>query len=263
MTPLRIAVATTFFKQPLRQSIATAAGCGTDGVQFDARNEVAPGEFGATARRQLLYELRERNLSVASLHFPLRRALYDPDRLDARIAAIRRTMEFASQLGARVVTVRCGPFPRSDDADAADRLSALLDDLARYGNRVGATLSLISSGADAGELGELLTPRLIQGPLGIDFDPAASVLVGRNPADHLRAVHNLATQIQLRDAVRDVDGVGREVVIGRGEVAWDEVLALVEEMRFAGWLVISRTAGDDPAGDAARAAQYVRNVMME
>ena len=70
MHDLRIAVATASFRQPIRAAIDSAARCQAQGVQFDARHELKPGEFGETGRRQLLYELRERDLTVAALSEP-------------------------------------------------------------------------------------------------------------------------------------------------------------------------------------------------
>ncbi len=164
MTPPRLAVATAPFRQPLRNAIATAQSCGAAGVQFDARQEIRPADFGETARRQLLYELRERDLSVASLDFPLRNAIYEPDRLDDRMAAIRRTMEFAVQLKAGVVTVRCGPLPQDADTDDSARFVTLLEDLARYGNHIGAMLCLTASGSDAAPLATSFSPALASAP---------------------------------------------------------------------------------------------------
>ena len=130
--PPRIAVATSCFKQPLRQSIHAAHLCRAAGVQFDARNEVKAGEYGETARRQLLHDVSERDLQVASFDFPLRHALDEPEHLDSRIAAIRQAMELAAHLRARVMTIRAGDV--DDDAPHRSPLQEILEDLAQYGN---------------------------------------------------------------------------------------------------------------------------------
>src|SRR5690349_3868632 len=103
---LKIAVAGHCFPGPLKQSLPTIRQTGARGVQFNARDDLKPSEFSETGRRQLLHQLDELGLSVASLQFPTRRALYDPQELDGRVAAIKRVMEFSAQLQARVVTVR-------------------------------------------------------------------------------------------------------------------------------------------------------------
>ncbi|REJ86335.1 MAG: sugar phosphate isomerase/epimerase [Planctomycetota bacterium] len=263
MTPPRLAIATAPFRQTLRESIVTAQTCGAAGVQFDARYELKPAEFGVTARRQLLHELRERDLSVASLDFPLRSTIYDADRIDDRMAALRRTMEFASQLKSSVVTVRSGPLPEDENSAEAVRLADVLEDLARYGNHIGATLCLTSAGADAEQLAAVVREAVRQGPLAVDFDPAAALLARRQPGADLRTLHDCLGQFQLRDAVRDTQTSGRETALGRGEIDWDEMFALIGEMHFRGWLVVRRNEGDDRVGDAARAVKYAKAVMLE
>jgi sugar phosphate isomerase/epimerase len=261
MTPPRIAVATSPFRLPIRRAIPAAAECGAQGVQFDARTEVKPEDYGETARRQLLYELSERSLSVASLTFPLRRPLHDAEHLDLRIAAIRQAMEFAAQLRAKTLTVRGGRLPEAADSPDLQRLRDVLRDLARFGNHVGVVLALTHVGDLPAPLVALIQ-EIKEGPLGIDFDPAACVLARRNPSADLREAHSVVTHIQVRDAIRDFDGAGLEVPVGRGEVDWPEILALVGEMHYTGWLTVRRTTGDDILGDTARAVQFIQNVAL-
>ncbi len=48
--------------------------------------------------------------------------------------------------------------------------------------------------------------------------------------------------------------------VGRGEVDWDAMVALFDEMNYNGWLTVARYEGDDPLGDATRAVTYLGNV---
>jgi len=100
--------------------------------------------------------------------------------------------------------------------------------------------------------------------LGVNFDPAGLVAAGagadkNSPAGAYRALFAHVTHVLARDAVRD-SGIGREVPLGRGEVAWDELFALFEESGYSGWLTVDRTQGDDKPGDAARAVQYLKQL---
>lgn len=255
----RIAVATTSFRQSIRAAIDSAARSGAQGVQFDARYELKPGELGETGRRQLLFELRERDLTVASLTFPLRTSLADPEQLDLRVAALRKGMEFASQLKANVLTCAAGRIPPEDATDECQQLHSVLSDLARYGNHIGVTLSITPAGDEAERLIALLND-IKEGPLGIDFDPAGCVMTRQDPGSTLRELHAVVSHIQIRDALGNVDGMGREVPVGRGEVDWDFILALVDEMNYRGWLTVRRTEGEDRLGDCTRAIAYLKNV---
>jgi len=261
MIPLQIAVAAASFRQPLRQSIETCARAGATGIVFDARNEAPVSEYGETARRQLLHELDERLLKVAALSFPLRRQLHDLEQLDRRLEAIRGVMQFAAQLKCRVVTLNAMRAPAEAASREADRIQDILNSLSQYGNHVGVTLALTPVG-EAPERLIALLDGVRQGPIGIDFDPAGSVRSNRNPVNDLRAYASLITQFQVHDAIRGQDGDGKETAVGRGEVDWPALLALLHEIGYRGWLTVRRTDGTDPVGDVTRAIEFVQRVML-
>jgi sugar phosphate isomerase/epimerase len=260
MPPLRIALATTCLKLPLRESLRAAASLAAQAVQFDARDEVRPGELTETGRRQLLHALDELGLSIASLAFPTRRSFYDEEQLDARVSAVKRALDHAWQLRARVLTVRIGKIPEDRESKPYRLLFDVVSDLARHGNQVGATLAVTPSHDSPQALNEFLGA-IKTGPIGIDFDPAVFVMAGHNAAEALRALHTYVLHFTARDAIRDIDAGGLETALGRGEVDWIEILPLLDEINYAGWVTVNRTQGDDRAGDAARAIQYLKNVM--
>ena len=261
MHSLHIAVATRRFLQPLKQSLQTAAKIGAGGVQLDVRNELKPAELSETGCRQLLHYLDELNLKLASLSFVSRRRLYDLDHLEARIEAIRTAMQLAYKMQARILTVQIGRIPQDPESPDSQTLREILNDLAKYGNHVGSTLLITPSGDSAESLMQLIST-VTQGPIGINFDPAVFVFSRHDPLESLRVLHSPVMHVQIRDAVRDIDGNGLEVPVGRGEVVWDEFLALIEEAGYQGWLTIDRTQGDDKAGDIAKAVQFLRNVAL-
>lgn len=259
MHSLHIAVATRRFLQPLKQSLLTAAKIGAGGVQLDVSHELKPAELSETGCRQLLHYLDELNLNVASLSFTSQRRLYSLDRLEARLEAVRTAMQLAYRMQARILTVQIGRIPQDPESPDSQMLSEILNDLAKYGNHVGSTLLITPSGDSAESLLKLISS-VTQGPIGINFDPALFVFSGQNPVEALRVLHSSFMHVQVRDAVRDIDGNGLEVPVGHGEVDWDEFLVLLEEAGYQGWLTVDRTQGDDKSGDIARAVQFLRNV---
>jgi sugar phosphate isomerase/epimerase len=259
---MRIALATRCLNLPLKESLCTAASLAARGVQLDAREEIRPGELTDTGRRQLQHLLGELGLSIASLAFPTRRSFYDEEQLDARVSAVKQTMEHAWQLQARVVTARIGKIPSDKESKPYRLLFEVLSDLARHGNQVGATLAITPSHDSPQALSELIAS-VKSGPLGIDFDPAVFVMSGHNPAEALRTLHSLALHVTARDAIRDIDAGGLETALGRGEVEWVELLPLLDEINYTGWVTVNRTHGDDRAGDAARAIQYLKSVLLQ
>ncbi|HUG94039.1 MAG TPA: sugar phosphate isomerase/epimerase family protein, partial [Planctomycetaceae bacterium] len=234
MTALRIAVATRCFDQPLRQALSTASGTGASGVQFDARNELRPADLSATGRRELLHRLSELQLRPASVSFPVRRPLADANGLEARVGGIKAAMQFAWELNAPIVCVRPGRAPQDLSSAEGRLLADVLNDLARHGNRVGATLCLTPTRESADALLNVVDS-VTEGPVGIDFDPAAFVTAGFDATAAFQRLHARVAHFTVRDALRDVDGGGVEVPVGRGEVVWDELLATLDEAGYAGW----------------------------
>ncbi len=183
MRPLPLAIATRCLNQPLKSALVLAAQFGAGGVQLDCRNELKADELSATGRRELLHRLEEMRLSIASLDFPLRRGLFDPDRLDARIVALKQAMDFASLAALPGRDGSVGPkVPEGKGGHKADLPLAVLSDLAGpVGNHVGVTLALGSRGGVAALPCSKLVRQVSAGPLGINFDPASVVSAGRSP----------------------------------------------------------------------------------
>ncbi|HWL08782.1 MAG TPA: TIM barrel protein, partial [Planctomicrobium sp.] len=136
---IKISVPTSALQRDLRKAIHTAMQLGAHGVQFDLRSEVTADHFGDSARRQLQTYLSERNLELASGHFPLNRPLAEPERLDQRLAALNSAIALASKLKIRCLTLQPGELP---DVESLQRgiLLQILSELATQANLHGVTL---------------------------------------------------------------------------------------------------------------------------
>ena len=242
-------------------ALQTAMRMQADGVQIDLRSQVRPVDYGQTAQRQLLNYINECNLKLASTHFMLRSPLFEPERLEERVTAVQAAIEFASQLRVRTLTIRAGRLPATDSKPFQDVVIPVLQDLAGYGNLHGVTLCIIPAGDSAESLLSLLDS-IKTGPVSIDADLGGWILAGRKPEEQLRTLNAVIGHVEVRDGVRDVDGIGQEVPVGRGEIDWDEVAALLAEMDYQGWLNVRRSSGEDKVSDAARAIKYLRNLLM-
>lgn len=260
MRTLRLAIPTRLFRGALRDTCRAAAATGAAGVQFDAREELKPGDLTESGRRQFLHHLEEIGLSVASLTFPTRHPLCEPTGLDARVAAIRKALEWAYDLKAPLLTIRPGRIPSDPASKDAMLLVEVLSDLARHANHVGSTLALTPLPDDPKAWETLLGQVSQHGPVGLDFDPASFAMAGHKPHVVLRELHTHVVHVAGRDGMRDLEGAGLETQLGRGEVDWVEIIALLGEMRYPGWITVQRTQGTDPAADCQRALMYLENV---
>lgn len=260
MQQFHLAVATRCFVEPLLLSLKSAADLNVQGVQFDIRNEVRSAELTETGRRDLLHQLSEHGLKVASTTFPLNHPLYEQDRIDVRVAAIREAMKFAYLLKAPTLCIRVGRIPSEEQVKDRALLIEVLSDLARHANHVGTVIAVTPTNDTADQLRSLIE-QIKTGPIGIDFDPAHFAMTGRSVSESLRALHNLVMHVQLRDGVHGIDG-GQEETVGHGNVDWAEVLALLGEMDYRGWMTAIRNQGDDRPTDLVRALKYVRKMLL-
>lgn len=259
MQLFKIAVSSQCLNQPLPRAVRTIAELGAQGVELDVREELRPTELSETGRRQFLQRLTELNLQVAAFHFPMRRALTDQEHLDDRVAAIKQALDFGWPLKCSRLAVRIGKIPADEQSPPYRLLREVLEDLARHGNHVGVTLCITPTQDSPAAL-KTLIEGVRTGPLGVNFDPASFVASGHNPVAAFRVLHDLCLHFQARDAIRDMEGQGQEVPVGRGETDWVELLALAHEAEYRGWINVNRTQGDDRPGDAARAVQFLHNV---
>ena len=265
MNRLRLAVSLPVFGQPLKAALKSAAATGATGVLVDTRYQLKSSEFTESARRHLGRYLEELGLVLAVTMFPTRRSFSDRQGLEARVEATCQAMTFARSLGADLLTLRLGRLPDAavDEAGRSSRdlLVGVLNDLARHGNHVGTVPALEVSTVDVEEFKALLE-QIDQGPIGVDLDPAGIVGQGRDPVEVYRELHDRVCHVRVRDGVREADGSSREVPMGQGEVAWDEMLAVLDEAEYTGWLTAERSGGGDPAGDVARAVAFLRAVAL-
>ena len=259
MQLFKLSISTRCLATSLKQALPIAAESGVQGVQIDVREELKQSDLSETGRRQFLHRLSEIGLKVAAVQFPIRRSLTDQQELDARVTALKAAMQFAWDLQCPILSSRIGKIPADPESAEYRLLREVLDDLARHGNHVGVTLSITPT-LDTADRLQTLISSIKTGPIGIDFDPGAFVSAGQNPSNALRTLHPLVTHFEARDAIRDIDGSGLEVALGRGETDWVELLALMHEAEYRGWINVNRTQGDDKGGDALRAVEYLGNV---
>lgn len=259
MVGARIAVQTKCLAQPLKKALHTVGAMQPDGVQIDLRTELPQTEVSDTGLRQLRKLLDDLNLRVGSAAFPTRRGYADPDELDRRIDATVRAMRLASNLKARVLVIGLGPLPPPNSPERTT-LHAAIENLAAHGNRLGVELAASCPSAEPADLAALIAA-LPERALGVDLSPADLIRHDRRPPAFVEAVGPHIAHVYANDAVRGLGGAGAtEVQLGRGSADVPELLGLLEEYDYRGWLTIERRHAPRPAEEVADAVQYLRSL---
>ena len=141
------------------------------------------------------------------------------------------------------------PADKVGHAKLTDRLKYVRDLCEDAGIR----LTLETGQETADDLAEMLTN--LPG-VYVNFDPANMILYGKG--DPVKAVKTLAPwirHIHIKDAnYTKVPGTwGEEVEWTKGQVNADAFIAVLRDIGFNGCLAVEREAGNDRAGDIARA----------
>lgn len=174
-----------------------------------------------------------------------------PARKEATLAAAR----VARELGVDLLSTHVGFVPMSSDPNyrvMVERVGEIAAELDAHG----VTLLLETGQESASELLQFLNDLRARN-VCVNFDPANMILYGAgDPIEAIRTVGRQIRHVHVKDAVSsDHPGTqwGDEVPFGTGEVPVRDFLDALEEVGYAGPLVIEREAGDDRARDVAKA----------
>lgn len=257
MAELNLAVRLDALKLPLRKALEIAAEFGVSAVELDARNQIHPSQLSDTGLRQLRKILDDLNLKVASLRFQTRRGYDNSTDLDRRVEATKEAMGLAYRLGCPVVVNSIGSIPEPEDPNWAS-MQSVLDDLGRYGTRVGAFL--------AAETGSNSGPKLAN---MLDGSSDSFIAVALNPGqliinrfDVSEAVRALKDRIQLVcavDGVLDLSaGRGVSVRLGQGTADFPELIGSLEDIQYRGRYLVGRD--DSTVDELLQGIEYLRNL---
>ncbi len=246
----------------LQRAFLVAHSLGATAIEIDARETLRPSELSDTGLRQLRKMLDDSNLRVAALRFQTRRGYDHSADLDRRVEATKSAMEFAYRLGTTIVVNQIGRVP--DDAASPEWLTmrSVLDDLGRFGARVGAFLAA-ETGTDSGEkLAEILGSTE-DGYVAVALNPGSLIINRHNVPEAITA---LAERIQLVYAIDGVvdlaAGRGIAVPLGRGIADFPEILGRLEDNQYRGHFVLGRhdVADEDVEDELRQGIEYLRNL---
>jgi sugar phosphate isomerase/epimerase len=260
MLQIKLAVELASLRQPLKKALLTARELGAEGVEIDARNELQPEDLSQTGVRQLRKILDDLNLRVSAVAFRTRRGYQAEADLEARIDATKRAMRLAYDLGANVLVNHIGRVPPEADSAATDLMVQALTDIGRYGQRVGAML-VAETGTESGEQLAGLIARLPPSSIGVDFNPASLILHGHSPREAISALAAHVLHVHATDATRDLAiGRGVEVPLGQGNAEFPELLGVLEEQQYRGYITVARHDSRAPLDDVRQALTFLRNL---
>lgn len=225
---------------PFKQALLAAAKAGARGIEIDARETLKPSDLSDSAARQIRKMLDDLNLRVSSIRFPTRRGYDVLANLDRRIDATKEAMRMAYTLGANHVINQIGCVPTDTESASWQQLRSSLEDLGRYGAHIGAFLAA-ETGTESGESLAALLSALENAYVAVAFNPGALIVGGFPIAESLRAIGDKVGILVAQDGVQDLSrGRGVDVPVGQGTADFPEILGILEDWQFSGWVVLGR-----------------------
>jgi sugar phosphate isomerase/epimerase len=264
---------------PVRAALLEAAKLGIAGVQLDAAAELDPTRLGDSARREVRTLLRSFNLEPAAVNCPMRRGLDTFEHQQARIEYVQRAMQFAADVGSKIVIV---PLPKLPDAEPVkeeetagpkpflffkgppprgDTLRESLLALSRSADRLGITLALEAGLDPAAKVAEYLGG-FETGALQVNFDPANFFINGHDPIASVFALNGRIPHTHARDALRTSAASGpEEVPLGAGDIDWLSYVGTLAATDYRGYLTVERTQGQQKLADLAAGVKFLRKMI--
>jgi sugar phosphate isomerase/epimerase len=259
MLQIKIGVQLASLGLPLKQGLLTAREMGAEAVEIDARHELRPEDLSQTGVRQVRKMLDDLNLRVSCLAFRTRRGYHVAQDLEARIDATRRALKLAYDLGTNVVVNHIGRVPAEGDPSLGTLVQALAD-VGSYSHKVGAFLAAETATESGADLAALIA-RLPPGSIGVDLNPAQLILHAHSPLEAARALGPHIMHIHANDAARDVSAHrGIEVPLGRGSAELPELLAVLEEHQYRGFITVERRDAANAIAEVRQAIEFLRNL---
>lgn len=228
----------------LLKSLQMASKLGVSGVEIDARDSIRPSDLSDTGLRQLRKMLDDLNLRVVAIRFQTRRGYDNQTDLDRRVDATKKAMEFAYKLTCPVVVNQIGRVEEPDEDDqyspAMEATRMVLDDLGRFGAKVGAFLAA-ETGTESGEvLGRFLASNE-DSYTAVALNPGQLIVNRFNVRDAVAALGDRIHVVSATDAVLDLAaGRGLQVPMGQGTADFPELLGVLEDVPYRGPFVVGR-----------------------
>jgi sugar phosphate isomerase/epimerase len=95
----------------------------------------------------------------------------------------------------------------------------------------------------------------------VDLNPAQLIVNNHSPRDAVKALGPHVLHVHANDAARDVSvGRGIEVQLGRGSAEFPELLAVLEEHQYRGYITIERRDAGNAVAEVRQAVEFLRNL---
>ena len=278
---MKLGVISDCFKQPMEQSIKTAAGVGVSGIQMYAvSGDICPENLDAEKIEHYKKILAENSLEVSALCGDLGGHGFEIAEDNVwKIEKTKRIIDLAIAFNTRVVTTHIGVIPADKSSKKYQTMLTALRECGKYASANGVTLAIETGPEIAKTLLEFVEDA--GEGVGVNLDPANFVMVtGQDPAEAVYMLKDHIVHTHLKDGKRlhesdpvviygafaeggiealNIADFFIETPVGEGDVNWEKYIKALKDVGYNGYLTIERETGADPAADILLAASFAKD----
>jgi len=278
----KIGVLVDSFRLPINEGIEKAKLSGAEGIQIYATyGEMAPENLTSERKKEILDRIESAGLVVSAICGDLGgHGFMDAKENLWKIEKSKRIMELAKELKTDVVTTHIGVVPEDKNDPVREIMRAACDELAIFGDSIGASFAIETGPEKAKLLREFLDSLTAKG-VRVNMDPANLVMVvGDDPVEAVKILAPYIVHTHAKDGIMlkpaDVSKVYsdnhaseyegekfREMPLGEGNVNFPTYLKALKDIGYNGFLTIEREVGDNPEKDILQAVSFLKeNIKM-
>ncbi len=277
MADFKIGVILDSFRKPIYDTLPIAAGLGAEGFQvYATKGAISPEEMDAAKRREFKKLVADNGLVISALCGDLGHGFMNPEMNPGLIEKSKRILDLAVELGTDIVTTHIGIVPTDPKHPRYAIMQDACGELAMYADSLKAHFAL-ETGPETPEVLKGFLDSLHSTGVAVNYDPAnLAMVMGCDVAEGVRILKDYIVHTHAKDGVmlrrQDPEityGLRKgeqvvtspafeEVPLGAGSVPFDAYLAALREIGYKGFLTIEREVGDDPAGDIAKAIEFLK-----
>ncbi len=287
------------FGHDLRTVAPLVRKAGFHGIQLDAGSRMLNlAELSSSGRREVRHLLGSIDLQLTSIRIDFGGAGLGPTAdADRALDRVDTILNAAAELACPVVCIDLGrlppvqrvarprpkvtvqdagllilpdpvapvepepdPVPTKIDPALISHWQQAMEQLGEIADRYGAVVALGSTLSSFAGLASLL--KQVNCPwFGVDFDPSLLLRDEWSLTDLFDEVGPLIRHVRARDAVKGEDRRTRPAIIGRGDVAWRDVLHHLDDAGYNNSITIDPSELNDPSASAIAGAKQLKAIL--
>jgi L-ribulose-5-phosphate 3-epimerase len=274
----KIGVLVDSFRLGIEDGIDKAKQIGAEGIQIYATyGDLAPENLNDKRKKELLDRIESNGLVVSALCGDLGgHGFMDEKENEWKIEKSKRIMELAKELKTDVVTTHIGVVPEDKNDPVREIMRKACDELASFGDSIGACFAIETGPEKAWLLKEFLDSLTARG-VRVNMDPANLVMVvGDDPVEAVKLLAPYIVHTHAKDGIMlkpdRTDNVYAdnhaehhtgvsflEMPLGKGNVNFPTYLRALKDIGYNGFLTIEREVGDNPEKDILEAVKFLKD----